>query len=92
MQATDRMASFVSATPCARRRLIRSVRPLPRAMKRFVARFYLVSVLAVVLVTELGWADLMVLTPQNNQGLPLVTRLLFPVLFLVGTVHHFRSR
>jgi hypothetical protein len=61
-------------------------------MKRFVARFYLVSVLAVVLVTELGWADLMVLTPQNNQGLPLVTRLLFPVLFLVGTVHHFRSR
>jgi len=60
-------------------------------MKRFVARFYLVSVLAVILVTELAWAALMS-AGHNNQGSSLVTRLLFPVLFVVGTVHHFRSR
>jgi hypothetical protein len=60
-------------------------------MKKFVTRFYLVSVLAVVLVTELAWAAFMSIG-HNNQGSSLVTRLLFPVLFLVGTIHHFRSR
>jgi len=91
MQATARRLSVVSATSCARRRLIRDVRPIPRAMKGFVARFYLVTVLAGVLVTELAWAVL-ISTGHNNQGSSLVTRLLFPVLFLVGTVNHFRSR
>jgi hypothetical protein len=91
MQATARRLSVVTATSRARRRLIRDVRPLPRAMKKFVARFYLVSVLAVVLVTELAWA-LLLSFGNNNEGSSLVTRLLFPVLFLVGTLHHFRSR
>jgi hypothetical protein len=62
-----------------------------RSMKKFVARFYLVSVLAVVLVTELLWVAF-VCTGHENRGSSLTTRLLFPVLFLVGTVQHFRSR
>lgn len=60
-------------------------------MKGFVARFYLVTVLGVVLVTELYWAVL-ISTGHNNQGSSLVTQLLFPVLLVFGTIHHFRSR
>jgi hypothetical protein len=60
-------------------------------MKTFIARFYLVTVLAVVLVTELAWAIFVSIFPLDESG-PLVMKLLFPVLFLVGTVHHSRSR
>ncbi len=60
-------------------------------MKKFVARFYLVSALAAVLVTELLWV-VFISTGHENRGSSLTTRLLFPVLFLVGTVQHFRGR
>ena len=64
---------------------------LSRAMKKFVARFYLVSALVAVLVTELLWVAF-ICTGHDDRGSSLTTRLLFPVLFLVGTVQHFRGR
>ncbi len=68
-------------------------------MKTFVVRFYLVSIAAAVLVIEFWWVALMAFygVPDHTfqpekAGASLVTQLLFPVLLVIGTVSHFRSR
>lgn len=70
-------------------------------MKTFAIRFYLVSIVAAVLVLQFFWFDLMAtytvevsdhtFQPEKG-GASLVTQLLFPVLLMIGTTSHFLSR
>lgn len=68
-------------------------------MKTFAVRFYLVSIAIAIPVIEFAW-----LSTMSSYGIPeqtfqpekagssLVTQLLFPVLFVIGTISHFLSR
>lgn len=63
---------------------------VPRAMKNLIARFWFTAIIAAVLPLELLWV--LQVTFGVHPGPPtLATVLLFPVLFVVGTVIHFRN-
>jgi peptidoglycan biosynthesis protein MviN/MurJ (putative lipid II flippase) len=68
-------------------------------MKKFAVGFYLVSIATAMLLIEFLWVTLMTFyeAPDHTfqpekAGSSLVTQLLFPVLLVIGTVSHFRSR
>lgn len=58
-------------------------------MKKLIPRFWFTSIIVVVLTMEFMWIGT-VLSENSTGKISPVTQFLFPVLFVLGTVSHFR--
>lgn len=60
-------------------------------MQKFVARLWVTGIVAVVILIQLTWI-LLVMTANDIRHFSHVTVFLFPVLFIIGIISHFRFR
>jgi len=60
-------------------------------MRRLISQLYVFGPLAALVLCQIAWLAL-VSRGNADAGSPLLLKLAFPVLLLVGTVCHFRCR